>query len=246
LSFLTGTLAKRGEKIKHISRIVSGGDKLATSLDARCCEYLRTGVLEGYGLTECSPIVAFNSSVEKRKLGTVGPLFPSLKMEIRDRAGRLKDKQEEGVLWIKGPSVVKSYFRDEANTKERFKNGWFNTGDVVRIDSDGYIEIIDRATDIIIVGGFNVFPKEVETVLCKHPAVKSAVVVGEKNSLAGEIVKAFIILNDDAKIQPKELIDYSKKTLAHYKVPRKIAFVSEYPLSPAGKILRRVLRVTKI
>ena len=153
---------------------------------------------------------------------------------------------DEGVLWVKGPSVVPGYFRDEVNTKDRFHDGWFNTGDVVRIDEDGYIKIVDRATDIIIVSGFNVYPQEVEAVLCAHPAVHAAVAVGEKNNVAGEVVKAFIILNEGAQVTPKELMDYCKGRLAHYKVPRKIGFVTEYPLSPTGKILRRELRKMKI
>lgn len=150
------------------------------------------------------------------------------------------------MLWVKGPSVVPGYFRDEINTRERFCDGWFNTGDVVRIDENGFVKIIDRATDIIIVSGFNVYPQEVEAVLCQHPAVHSAVAVGEKNNVAGELVKAFIILNDGAEATEKELMNYCKERLAHYKVPRKIGFVTEYPISPSGKILRRELRKMKI
>lgn len=167
-------------------------------------------------------------------------------MQIRDREGRILDMHEEGVLWVKGPSVVSGYFRDEANTRDRFVDGWFNTGDVVRVDKDGYVQIVDRATDIIIVSGFNVYPQEVENALCKHPAVQSAVAVGEKNSLAGEIVKAFVILKEGKTVTEKELIDFCKKNLAHYKVPRKIGFLKEFPISAAGKILRRELRKIEI
>jgi long-chain acyl-CoA synthetase len=138
--------------------------------------------------------------------------------------------------------VVSGYFRDEENTKERFLDGWFNTGDVVRIDRDGYVTIVDRATDIIIVSGFNVYPQEVENLLCQHHAVQAAAAVGEKNNLAGEIVKAFVILKEGKEASEKELIDYCKKNLAHYKVPRRIGFLKEFPISAAGKILRRELR----
>jgi long-chain acyl-CoA synthetase len=176
----------------------------------------------------------------------VGQFFETYEVQIRDRDGRILDINDEGVLWVKGPSVVSGYFRDEVNTRERFVDGWFNTGDVVRVDRDGYVQIVDRATDIIIVSGFNVYPQEVENALCKHPAVQSAAVVGEKNSMTGEIVKAFVIVKEGKAATEKELVDYCKKNLAHYKVPRRIGFLEEFPVSAAGKILRRELRKIEI
>ena len=246
MAFLLGALAKRDQHLKGITHVITGGDRLNVQMEGRSREYLGVGILEGYGLTECSPVVAVNSTEAAKKLGTVGRPYPDYEIEIRDREGRLLDIHQEGVLWVKGPSVVPGYFRDEENTKERFHDGWFNTGDVVQIDDDGYIKIVDRATDIIIVSGFNVYPQEIEAVLCAHPAVHAAVAVGEKNNVAGELVKAFIILNEGAEASSKELMDYCRERLAHYKVPRKIGFVAEYPLSPTGKILRRELRKMKI
>ncbi|MDO5114878.1 MAG: AMP-binding protein [Synergistaceae bacterium] len=246
MAFLLGALAKKNERLRGITHVITGGDRLNVQMDERSREYLGVGIIEGYGLTECSPVVAVNRSEEARKLGTVGQIFPGYQVEIRDRDGKPLDIHQEGVLWVKGPSVVSGYFRDEKNTKERFRDGWFNTGDVVRIDEEGYVKIVDRATDIIIVSGFNVYPQEVEAVLCRHPAVSAAVAVGEKNKVAGELVKAFIIVKDGAQLTAKELTDYCRERLAHYKVPRKIGFVSEYPISPTGKILRRELRKMKI
>jgi long-chain acyl-CoA synthetase len=247
MAFLIGALDKSKTRLPNIRFVVTGGDRLNTKMDARCKEFLGVGILEGYGLTECSPVVAVCRTEETKKLGTVGPFLKSYEYEVRDREGNKLDVHEEGVLWVKGPSVVPGYFRDELNTKERFRDGWFNTGDVVQIDEDGFVKIIDRATDIIIVSGFNVYPQEVEAVLCQHPAVHSAVAVGEKNNVAGELVKAFIILNEGyATTTEKELMDYCKERLSHYKVPRKIGFVTEYPISPSGKILRRELRKMKI
>jgi len=246
MAFLIGALDKSNTHLPNIRFVVTGGDRLNTKMDARCKEFLGVGILEGYGLTECSPVVAVCRTEETKKLGTVGPFLKSYEYEVRDREGNKLDIHEEGVLWVKGPSVVPGYFRDEINTRERFCDGWFNTGDVVRIDENGFVKIIDRATDIIIVSGFNVYPQEVEAVLCQHPAVHSAVAVGEKNNVAGELVKAFIILNDGAEATEKELMNYCKERLAHYKVPRKIGFVTEYPISPSGKILRRELRKMKI
>jgi long-chain acyl-CoA synthetase len=246
MAFLLGSLEKKNEFLPGIKLVVTGGDRLNIQMVERCMKYLGVGILEGYGLTECSPVVAVGHSAETTKLGTVGQIYDTYEINIRDREGKLLGLEEEGVLWLRGPSVVKGYFRDETNTKERFNDGWFNTGDVVQIDSDGYMKIVDRAIDIIIVSGFNVYPQEVEHVLCEHPAVRETVAVGEKNSITGELVKAFIILKDGEKATQKELMDYCKERLAHYKVPRKIGFVSEFPISPAGKILRRELRNTKI
>ena len=245
LAFLLGALEKAGMKL-DVDFVISGGDKLNTKLDERCKQYLGAGIIEGYGLTECSPVVAVGRSEASKRLGKVGEFLKSYQIEIRDRDGRKLDLHDEGVLWLKGGSVVSSYFRDETNTKERFKDGWFNTGDVVRIDGDGFVQIVDRATDIIIVSGFNVYPQEVENVLCEHPAVQSAVCVGEKNNVAGELVKAFVILKPGAEVTERQLMTYCKERLSHYKVPRKIGFVTEYPVSPTGKVLRRELRKIKI
>lgn len=245
MAFLLGALAKKGEHLQA-RFIISGGDRLNTQMDERCKEYLGTGILEGYGLTECSPVVAVSRTEESKKLGSVGPFLRSYEYRITDREGNPLGIHEEGVLWVKGPSVVKGYFRDPANTAERFDGEWFNTGDVVRIDEDGFLKIVDRATDIIIVSGFNVYPQEVEAVLCEHPSVHAAIAVGEKNNVAGELVKAFIILKEGETAEAKELMSYCKERLAHYKVPRKIGFVTEFPLSPSGKVLRRELRKAKI
>lgn len=246
MSFLIGALAKKGERLENIRFVISGGDRLNTKMDERSKEYLGVGILEGYGLTECSPVVAVARSEETKKLGTVGPCLKSYEIRITDREGNPIGFHDEGVLWVKGPSVAPGYFRDPENTKARYDGEWFNTGDVVQIDKEGNIKIVDRATDIIIVGGFNVYPQEVEAVLCEHPAVHSAVAVGEKNRISGEQVKAFIILKENTEVTTKELKNFCKERLAHYKIPRKIAFVTEYPISPAGKILRRELRNVKI
>ena len=244
--FLLGALAKRKEHLKGMKFVLSGGDRLDVKMNSRSKEYLGVGILEGYGLTECSPVVAAGQFADDSKIGSVGRFLDNYEVQIRDGEGELLDINDEGVLWVKGPCVVSGYFRDDVNTSERFADGWFNTGDVVRIDKDGYVRIIDRATDIIIVSGFNVYPREVENVLCEHPAVQSAAAVGEKNRMTGEIVKAFVLLKDGKEATQKELIDYCKKNLAHYKVPHKIGFLKEFPISPAGKILRRELRKIKI
>jgi long-chain acyl-CoA synthetase len=196
--------------------------------------------MEGYGLTESSPVVCVNRSYEEHREGTVGPFLRGYEWRLRTEKGEETDKNE-GVLWVRGPSVTDGYFRAPETTAERFENGWFNTGDYVRVE-DGCVKILDRVTDIIIVGGFNVYPQEVELVLHSHPAVKTAIVIGMPHPAQGEVPKAFINKVEGAEVTELEIVKYCKEQLAHFKVPRKVEFVDSFPLSGTGKILRRVLR----
>ena len=240
LSFLLGVLERGAPKPRGIKMLITGGDRYNIKLDEKAQALMGVGVLEGYGITECSPVLSLNRSYERRKLGTVGEIFDNLDWQLRSEGGTPLDG-DEGVLWVKGPSVAKGYFRVEEVNKERFDDGWFNTGDFVRIE-DGFIRVLDRVTDIIIVGGFNVYPQEVEAILQGHPAVQAAVVVGMPNSTSGEVPKAYIQKKAGAEISESELIHYCKEQLAHYKVPRKVEFVDSFPISGTGKVLRRVLR----
>ena len=187
-------------------------------------------------------MVSSNPSDALRKTGTVGPALPGYSAEVRDGEGKPLPPGEEGVLWLKGPSVAKGYFRDPEQTAARFRDGWLNTDDMVRMDGDGYITILDRASDLIIVGGFNVYPQEVETVIKELPGVREAVVIGVENPVSGEVPAAFIIPDEGADLDASAVIGYCKEKMAHFKVPRKVTFVSELPMSAAGKVLKRNLR----
>jgi long-chain acyl-CoA synthetase len=242
LSFLLGAIAKGEPVPPSLKNVLTGGGKLDPELDRRLREHLGLAIVEGYGLTECSPVVSCNPSLAARKLGTVGPALPGYELQIRSVEGKLLTLADEGVLWVKSPSVAEGYFRAPDMTAERFQDGWFNTGDIVRIDEDGYISIIDRASDLIIVGGFNVYPQEVETVLQEHRGVRMAGAVGAKHRLTGEVVAAFVVPDPDNPPSQQELIRHCKERLAHYKVPRKLEFVESLPLSATGKVLRRELR----
>ncbi|MDR1137210.1 MAG: AMP-binding protein, partial [Synergistaceae bacterium] len=220
--------------------MMAGGDRLGDNLHEQSKRLTGKDILEGYGLTETSPGVAVSRSYEEYRPGTVGPFLRGYEWRLRTERGDDTDK-DEGVLWVRGPSVAEGYFRAPEITSERFKGGWFNTGDYVRIEN-GYVRILDRVTDIIIVGGFNVYPQEVELTLHGHPAIQTAVVVGMPHLMNGEVPKAFVLKAEGAEISEAEIIKYCKKRLAHFKVPRKVEFVDEFPLSPAGKILRRILR----
>ena len=220
--------------------MISGGDRLGANIHEIAMRVVGKDVMEGYGLTETSPVVCVNRSYEEYRSGTVGPFLRGYEWHLRTEKGEKTDK-DEGVLWVRGPSVTDGYFRAPEMTAERFEDGWFNTGDYVRVE-DGFVKILDRVTDIIIVGGFNVYPQEVELVLHAHPAVKTAIVVGMPHPRQGEVPKAFITKAEGADVTELEIVRYCKEQLAHFKVPRKVEFVDDFPLSGTGKILRRVLR----
>ena len=242
LNFLIAALERGAPRPENIKLVVTGGDRYNADMDEKLKSLLGKGNLQGYGITEASPVIAVNRCYSKNKLGTVGQFLKHVEWQLRPD----KDKpaiQGEGVLWVRGKSVTNRYFRDAESTAARFDSeGWFNTGDYVNVDEDGYITILDRVTDIIIVGGFNVYPQEVERIVNQHPAVQSSIVVGIPHHSSGEIPKIFIQKKEDAEITEVEIIRYCKERLAHFKVPRKIEFVNEWPISSTGKILRRVLK----
>ena len=256
VGFAASMLERQGKKLSGVKLLIAGGDRYNTKIDGRVTERFGTELIEGYGITECSPVLAVNPKPSVRKLGTVGPALPRFELQLRSEDGKIlysddelhgaspaKDSApKEGVLWTRGPSVTSGYYHAPEINHERFIDGWFNTGDYVQIDSDGYIKILDRVTDIIIVGGFNVYPQEVEAILSEHPAVSLAVVVGMPNNISGEVPKAYVIRTKDADVSESELVKFCKERLSHYKVPRSIEFVESLPISATGKILRRVLR----
>ena len=241
LHFMTVAVGKGAPKPQNLKMVVTGGDRLNVQLDDKAREILGAGVVEGYGLTECSPVVAVNRNFKDRRLGTVGPFIRGYEWKLMDDKNEETTSSGEGVLWVRGPSVTGGYFRDPVMTEERFVDGWFNTGDYVQVE-DGYLRILDRVTDIIIVGGFNVYPQEVEAILNSHPAISQAVVVGMPHPVNGEVPKAFVQLREGAQATSREVIGYCKKHLAHFKVPRSVEFMESFPLSSTGKVLRRLLR----
>jgi long-chain acyl-CoA synthetase len=242
VALMLGAIARGVEPPTSLRLLVTGGDRFPERLDARTRQLLGVSVLEGYGLTETSPVVAVNEGVARRKLGTVGTVLEGYDVEVRDSDGNVLPVNSEGTLWLKGPSVFGGYFKASEITREKFKDDWFNTGDVVRIDDEGYLKIIDRVTDIIIVGGFNVYPTEVESVLQQMPGVRECAVVGVEHPVSGEIVKAYIIPSGEPGITSRDVISFSREQLAHYKVPRIVEFIEEMPRSSIGKILKKELR----
>ncbi|WP_088072268.1 long-chain-fatty-acid--CoA ligase [Gottfriedia luciferensis] len=201
-------------------------------------------ILEGYGLSEASPTTHSNPAFAKRKPGTVGIPYPSTESKIVDLANGTEEVPagEIGELIIKGPQVMKGYWNLPEETAITIRDGWLYTGDIARVDEDGYVSILDRKKDMIIASGFNVYPREIEEVIYEHPCVREAVVIGVPDEYRGETVKAVIVLKEDLQVSEEELKEYCKINLATYKVPRIIEFRNELPKTNVGKILRRAIR----
>jgi long-chain acyl-CoA synthetase len=199
-------------------------------------------LLEGYGLTESSPVVSVNPPLGERRPGTVGLPLPSVDIQIRDESGRALKAGEVGELCVKGPNVMQGYWnRPDETAKVLTADKWLRTGDMGTLTEDGYLKIVDRQKDMITVSGFKVYPNEVEEVLASHPKVLEAGVVGLPDEHSGEVVKAFVVARDKS-VTKEELIEFARKNLTNYKVPRQIEFRDSLPKTAVGKILRRELR----
>ena len=198
-------------------------------------------ILEGYGLTECSPVVSVNIP-GKSKLGTVGPVVPETEVRVVDEQENDAAEGATGELWIRGPQVMQGYWQQPEATRDVInRDGWFKTGDFAQIDDEGYIKIVDRKKDMILVSGFNVFPNEVEDWVNNHPYVLESAAIGVPNERSGEAVKLFVVLREQS-VDPTEIIRHCRAGLTSYKVPKEVVFVEDLPKSIIGKILRRELR----
>jgi long-chain acyl-CoA synthetase len=220
----------------------AGGMAVQSTVAERWQEVTGKAVLQGYGLTEASPVVTFCPADATEFNGSVGLPLPNTEVSVRDENGVELAEGEEGELWVRGPQVMHSYWRNQAETdKVLTADGWLRTGDIVVMDEKGYIYIVDRKKDMILVAGFNVYPSEVEEVISSHPAVLEVAVVGEASVHAGEVVKAYIVRKDDSLTKDK-IIAFCKDRLTSYKVPKRVEFRNQLPKSNVGKVLRRVLR----
>ncbi|KAA0548161.1 long-chain fatty acid--CoA ligase [Bacillus sp. BGMRC 2118] len=201
-------------------------------------------ILEGYGLSEASPVTHCNPTFAERKPGTVGIGYPSTEYKVVDLAAGLEEVKsgELGELIIRGPQIMKGYWNMPEETANTLRDGWLYTGDIVRMDDEGYVSIVDRKKDMIIAGGFNIYPRDIEEILYEHPSVQEAVVVGVPDEYRGETVKAVIVLKAGREATSEEMIQYCKDNMSAYKVPRIIEFRKELPKTSVGKILRRVIK----
>jgi long-chain acyl-CoA synthetase len=196
-------------------------------------------VLEGYGLSETSPVASFNHPDRERKPGSIGTPIEGVEMKVVDDDGNEVATGEIGEILIKGHNVMKGYWNQPEATAEAIKDGWFASGDMAKVDEDGYFFIVDRKKELIIRGGYNVYPREVEEVIYEHPDVREVAVVGVPHAELGEEVGAAIALKDGAQVDVEELKAFVKDQVASYKYPRQIWLVDELPKGPTGKILKR-------
>ena len=199
-------------------------------------------ILEGYGLSETSPVAIFNRNKEQRKYGSIGLPIWGVEAKIVDDNDNDLPPNEPGEIVMRGHNIMKGYRNRPEATAETMKGGWFHSGDIGYVDEEGFYFITDRKKDMIIRGGFNVYPREVEEVLFAHPAIAEAAVIGVPDDLQGEEVKACVVLKPNQELDEQGVIDYCKEHLAKYKYPRTVQFMAELPKGSTGKILKRELR----
>lgn len=199
-------------------------------------------LLEGYGLSEASPAVAVNPLKGKRKPTSVGPPIPGVEVAVIGKDGNKLPPGEIGELIVKGPNVMKGYYNRDEETWEVLKDGWLYTGDMARLDEDGYIYIVDRKKDVVIIDGMNVYPREIEEFIMKHPSVYECAMAGIPDGRGSEISLLFIRKKDGTALDEQEIRNYMKGRLARFKIPRRIIFIDEFPKTATGKIKKTELR----
>ena len=230
--------------LKSVRACISGSAPLPLEVAERFERLTGAKLVEGYGLTEASPVTHCNPLYGERRLGSVGLPFPGVDAKVVDEEGKELPPGEVGELAVKGPNVMKGYWNRPEETQKTLKDGWLFTGDLAKMDEDGYFYIVDRKKDMIIAGGYNIYPREVEEVLYQHEAVQEAAVVGVPDPYRGETVAAFLVLKPEyqGKVSEKDIERFCRQNLAAYKVPRIIQFRESLPKSSVGKILKRELQ----
>jgi long-chain acyl-CoA synthetase len=217
----------------------SGGSAMPVELMRAFEDAFNCKVLEGYGLSETSPVASFNHPDRERKPGSIGTPVEGVEMKVVDDEDKEVAPGEVGEIVIRGHNVMKGYWNRADATEEAMRGGWFHSGDLAKVDEDGYFYIVDRKKDLIIRGGYNVYPREIEEVLYEHPDVREAAVVAVPHDQLGEEIGAAVALKDGASTTSEELREFVKGQVAAYKYPRQVWFVDELPKGPTGKILKR-------
>ncbi|WP_163182905.1 fatty acid--CoA ligase family protein [Neobacillus sedimentimangrovi] len=229
------------EDLKTLRLCISGGASLPVSLLNNFEKKFNVLISEGYGLSEASPVTCFNPLDRPRKPGSIGTSIINVETKVVNELGEEVPHGVVGELIVRGPNVMKGYYKMPEETAAVLKNGWLYTGDMARMDEEGYFYIVDRKKDLIIVGGYNVYPREVEEVLYEHPDIVEAVVLGVPDPNQGEAVHAYVVSKNPG-LTDVDIISYCKEHLAKYKVPSSVFFLEELPKNTTGKILRRALK----
>ncbi len=230
--------------LSSVKVAISGAGPLMHEVQERFEHLTKARIVEGYGLSEASPVTHANPIFGSRKLGSIGLPWPDVEARIVDieTGKKILPVGEAGELVVKGPQVMKEYWNKTEESAHALRGGWLHTGDIAKMDEDGYFFIVDRIKDMIKTVGENVYPREVEEVLYMHPKVKEAVVVGIPQEFMGEEIKAYVVLKDGLTATIEEIIEYCRDQLSKFKVPKEVEFRTELPKTLVGKVLRRVLR----
>ncbi|ANB61273.1 fatty acid--CoA ligase family protein [Anoxybacteroides amylolyticum] len=231
----------KAEDLQTLRLCISGGASMPVALLKNFEQKFKVIVSEGYGLSEASPVTCFNPLDRPRKPGSIGTSIMNVENKVVNEFGEEVPVGEVGELIVRGPNVMKGYYNMPEETAHTIRDGWLYTGDLAKMDEEGYFYIVDRKKDMIIVGGYNVYPREVEEVLYSHPDVVEAAVIGVPDPNFGEAVKCFIV-SRNPNLTEEQLMSYCRERLAKYKVPSSIEFLQELPKNTTGKILRRALK----
>jgi long-chain acyl-CoA synthetase len=230
---------RAGYDMSALRLCISGGAAMPVEVLRAFEDAFGCLVLEGYGLSETSPVASFNHPDRQRKPGSIGTPIRGVEMRVVDEQGAEVPQGQDGEIAIRGHNIMKGYWRRPEETTNAIPDGWFRTGDIGRVDEDGYFAIVDRKKDLIIRGGYNVYPREIEEVLYEHPAVADAAVIGLPHPELGEEVGAAVVLKPGASVTAEELRDHVKAQVAAYKYPRRVWIVEALPKTATGKILKR-------
>ena len=228
--------------LNPIRLCISGAAPLSMETLEKFEQKFKIPLLEGYGLSEASPVVSINPPDKKRKPSSVGLPLPGIEVKVLDAEENELPPNTPGELAVKGENVMQGYFHLPEETKKVIRGEWLLTGDMARIDEEGFIFLVDRKKDMLLVKGLNVYPREIEELLNSHPKIQDSAVIGLSGGLKGEIPKAFIVLKEKESLTEQEVKAFCKKNLASYKIPRYIEFRTSLPKTPTGKILKKNLR----
>jgi len=234
---------REGYDTSDLRICITGGASMPVEVLRGFEEAFGCELLEGYGLSETSPVACTNHPGRPRKPGSIGTPLEQVEMKVVDENDEEVPQGEVGEIVIRGHNVMKGYWQRSEATEEAMRGGWFHTGDMARIDEDGYFFIVDRKKDLIIRGGYNVYPREVEEVLYEHPKIREAAVIGVPHDQWGEEIGAAIVPHEGEELAPEEVSEYVKERIAAYKYPRIVWFVDDLPKGPTGKILKREIEV---
>lgn len=235
--------SKKGgrDDLASLEYAAAGGEALPDSVYEAVRDRFGVEIIQGYGMSEAAPVVSLNVPWSNH-VGTVGQSIPGVTVKAFDDHGRVMPPDGIGELWVRGPNVMKGYYKKPDESRAVLtEDGWYKTGDMGKVDPEGYITITGRKKEMIIVGGENVYPREIESALCDHPAILEAAAIGEPDKSRGEVVVAFVTLEDGQTATDIELRDFCRDRIAGYKVPRRVIIADDLPRGPTGKILKRKL-----